>query len=189
MSVPARRILLTCALAAVSLVAIGAAQAAPPAPSSASPATALAHPARAAESIAVPAPVLEADVARELDAILAAETSPAARTDRTAARGALRRLAAFDRLVHGTVVVDLKDGGLTTIQLDHGTISAVGATSITIAEAGGGSVTVGLGSETRVRRAAAKAAIADLKPADRVFVMSKVEAGGTTAYLVVVPHK
>ena len=35
---------------------------------------------------------------------------------------------------------------------------------------------------------AAKAAVADLKTADEVFVMSKVEAGGTTAYLVVVPR-
>jgi hypothetical protein len=112
----------------------------------------------------------------------------AAAPERAAVRGAIRRFAAWNRLVHATVVVDLKQGGLTTIQLDHGTIGAVGASSITIKEAGGGSVTVALGSETRVRRAGAKAAIADLKVADNVFVMSKVEAGGTTAYLVVVPR-
>jgi hypothetical protein len=97
------------------------------------------------------------------------------------------QLAAARRLVHATVVVDLKNGGLTTIQLDHGTVSTVGTTSLTIAEAGGGSVTVTLGADTRVRRDGAKAAIADLKPADEVFVMSKVAADGTTAYLVVVP--
>jgi len=123
----------------------------------------------------------------DLDAILAADQATAA-PDRAAARGGLRRLAAWRRLVHATVVVDLKQGGLTTIQLDHGTISAVNASSVTIAEAGGGSVTVALGDETRVRRNAAKAAIADLKTADEVFVLSKLEAGGTTAYLVVVPR-
>ena len=45
-------------------------------------------------------------------------------------RGKLRRLAASHTLVHATVVVDLKKGGLTTIQLDHGTISAVGTATI-----------------------------------------------------------
>jgi hypothetical protein len=38
-----------------------------------------------------------------------------------------------------------------------------------------------------VRKHAAKAAIGDLKVGDEVFVMSKVQAGGTDAYLVVVP--
>jgi hypothetical protein len=121
-----------------------------------------------------------------LDAILAADQTTAAR-DAAGPRGQLRRLAAWRRLVHATVVVDLKQGGLTTIQLDHGTISAVGATTLTISETGGGSVTVALGDESHVRRNGARAAIADLKKADEVFVLSKVEAGGTTAYLVVVP--
>ena len=49
-------------------------------------------------------------------------------------------------------------------------------------------MTVALGDESRVRRDGAKAAIADLRTADNVFVISKVEAGGTTAYLVVVPR-
>ena len=78
-------------------------------------------------------------------------------------------------------------GGLTTIQLDHGTISAVSATSLTVKEAGDATASVTLGDQTRVRRNAAKAAVADLKVGDEVFVMSKVEAGGTVAYLVVVP--
>jgi hypothetical protein len=49
-------------------------------------------------------------------------------------------------------------------------------------------VTVALGSESHVRRNGEKVTIADLKKADEVFVLSKVEAGGTTAYLVVVPR-
>jgi hypothetical protein len=131
-----------------------------------------------------------ADLSAELDAVLAADqTTTATGTDRAKTAGpALRRLAAWRHLVHGTVVVDLpKLGGLTTVQLDHGSISAVNATSLTIAEAGNMSITVALGSETRVRKNAAKAAIADLKAGDEVFVLSKVSADGTTAYLVVVP--
>lgn len=130
----------------------------------------------------------DAGLALELDAILAADTAAVA-TDRAAARGELRRLAAWRRLVHATVVVDLKEGGLTTVQLDHGTISAVSARSLTIQEAGGSSVTVELGTETRVRRDGARAAVEALKAGDEVFAMSKVEAGGTSAYLVVVPRR
>lgn len=122
-----------------------------------------------------------------IDAVLAAEQVAPDATGRQGPER-LRRLIAWKHLVHGTVVVDLPKAGLTTIQLDRGTISAVSATSLTIAEAGGSSVTVSLSNESRVRRDGAKAAITDLKTGDVVVVMSKVEAGGTTAYLVVVPR-
>lgn len=129
--------------------------------------------------------------AGEIDALLAADQSaapnPAAAGRARIAVAGLRRLAAARHLVHATVVVDLpRLGGLTTIQLDHGTISAVSPTSLTIKEAGDTSATVVL-DETRVRKHAVKAGIGDLKVGDEVFVMSKVEAGGTDAYLVVVP--
>ena len=129
--------------------------------------------------------------AGEIDALLAADQSaapnPAAAGRAKIAVAGLRRLAAARHLVHATVVVDLRRlGGLTTIQLDHGTISAVSPTSLTIKEAGDTSATVVL-DETRVRKHAVKAGIGDLKVGDEVFVMSKVEAGGTDAYLVVVP--
>jgi hypothetical protein len=140
-----------------------------------------------------------AGLAAGLDAILAADQTaapaPAASTVPTPARArinaavrGLRRLAAAQRLVHATVVADLpKLGGLTTIQIDHGTISAVSGTSLSVAETGGTTATVRLGDETRVRRNAAKATIGDLKTGDEVFVMSRVESDGTVAYLVVVP--
>ncbi len=133
-----------------------------------------------------PAAAMDPDVGT-IDAVLAAEQVAPDATGRLGAER-LRRLAAWKHLVHGTVVVDLPKAGLTTIQLDHGTISAVSATSLTIAEAGGSSVTVRLSAESRVRRDGAKAAVADLKTGDVVVVMSKVESGGTTAYLVVVPR-
>jgi hypothetical protein len=141
---------------------------------------------------AVSAASSDAAFAGEIDALLAADQSAApsaaaAGRAKVAVAG-LRRLAAARHLVHATVVVDLpRRGGLTTIQLDHGTISAVSATSLTIKEAGDASATVVLGDETRVRKHAAKAAIGDLKVGDEVFVMSRVEASGTDAYLVVVP--
>jgi len=84
------------------------------------------------------------------------------------------------------VVVDLPKTDLTTIQVDHGTISVVGSTSLTIAEKGSTTATVSLGKDTRVRRNGTKAAVGDLKTGDEVFVMSKVESGGTVAYLVIV---
>jgi hypothetical protein len=195
MTVVLRRILATAMIAALVALAALAGMAALGVDRASSPARPVPLPAAAAPAVTIvrsaatePKTALDADLAVELDAILAADARPAA-GDRATARGQLRRLAAWDRLVHATVVVDLEDGGLTTVQLDHGTISAVSATSLTITEAGGGSVTVALGSETRVRRAGAKAALGDLKAADVVFVMSKVEAGGTSAYLVVVPRR
>lgn len=158
----------------VAVAGIGIAQA--------QPSTPLATTSTGAAAAADPDP----DVAA-IDAVLAAEQLAPNATGRLGAER-LRRLAAWKHLVHGTVVVDLPKAGLTTVQLDHGTISAVSSTSLTIAEAGGSSVTVSLSDESRVRRDGAKAAIADLKTGDVVVVMSKVESGGTTAYLVVVPR-
>jgi hypothetical protein len=125
-------------------------------------------------------------IAGTMDALLAADQ--VATPERLRAPE-LRRLAAWRRLVHATATLDLPAfGGLTTVQLDHGTLSAVRATSLTIGETGGTSVTVELGAATKVRRDGAETAIADLKVGDDVFVMSRVETGGAEAYLVVVPQ-
>ncbi|MEA2607527.1 MAG: hypothetical protein QOI00_2284 [Chloroflexota bacterium] len=181
------RILATTGFAIVlAVAAIGVVRATAPAPSTSPAPAALAAP---AELPTTGTGALDDQVAGELDAVLAANqtaTAQAAPAGRNA-RGQLRRLAAWRHLVHATVVVELDKVGLTTIQLDHGTISAVSASSLTISETGGGSVTIALGSDTRVRRDGAKAAVTDLKAADEIFVMSKVEPGGSTAYLVVVP--
>ena len=121
---------------------------------------------------------LDAAVPIELDALLAADTTAARPVGAADPRRAppARSLGA---LVHATVVVDLKDGGLTTIQLDHGTISAVSGTSLTIAEAGGGSVTVALGGETRIRRDGAKAAVGGPEDGRRGVRDEQGRAGGT----------
>lgn len=131
-------------------------------------------------------------IGAELDAVLAVDQTTPSAAPGTSARagigGPLRRLAAWRKLVHATLVIDLPKRGLTTVQLDHGTISAATATSLTIKEADGSSVTVALGSATRVRRHGAKAAIADLASGDEVFAISPGASGGVVAALVVVPR-
>ena len=135
-----------------------------------------------------PAGPANGDAAAAADALLAADTTTGATTPQRIPARQLRRLAAWQRLVHATATLDLPAaGGPTTVQLDHGTIGAVSSTSLTITEAGGGSVTVTLATDTRVRRHGAKATIGDLAAGDEVFSLSRVESGGTEAYLVVVP--
>ena len=89
-------------------------------------------------------------------------------------------------LVHGTVTVVDRDGKLVTAQLDHGTLSAIGSSSITIAEAGGSSVTVSMASETRVRTGAARGSLSDLKTGDEVLVRATVSGSTATANLIIV---
>lgn len=90
-------------------------------------------------------------------------------------------------LVHGTVIVLDRDGKPITLQLDHGTISAIGAGSITIAEAGGSSVTVATSAETRVRKDRKASSLAALAVGDEVVVGSIVNGGSATARGILVP--
>ena len=96
--------------------------------------------------------------------------------------GRLRR-----HLVHGTVTVLDRDDKLVTLQLDHGTISAIGDGSITIAEAGGSSVTVATNADTRVRKDRKPGSLATLAIGDEVVVQSVVDTGSATARRIVVP--
>ncbi|HEX5825170.1 MAG TPA: hypothetical protein VFY18_11985 [Candidatus Limnocylindrales bacterium] len=192
MTISIRKAVLTAgAVALLGLAAIGLVQAA------SSAGGAPARPLAAAAVAAVPdtntaATTGGADVALtgELDAILAADQTAAGRAGGPRADAdarILRRLRIARTLVHATIVLDLPKAGLTTVQVDHGTISTVGATTLTVGEKDGTKATVTLGDETRVRRNGVKAKIADLKTGDEVFVMSKIESGGTVAYLVIVP--
>lgn len=90
-------------------------------------------------------------------------------------------------LVHGTLTVLDREGTLVTYQLDHGTVSAIGGTSITIAEAGGSSVTISTTTATRVRKDAKPSTLDGLKAGDEVVVRSIVDGGAATARLIVVP--
>ncbi len=187
MTILPRRVLTTAAIATV--LAVSAIVIARPA----APAQLASAPVGQTAAAAASAPVDQPDeaLAADLEAVLAADqSSPSAAPSggaRVAVRGQLRHLAAWRKLVHATVVVDLRKQGLTTVQLDHGTVSASSATSLTIRESGGGTVTVTLGAATRVRRDGARATVANLKAGDDVFALSGVTAGDATAYLVVVP--
>jgi hypothetical protein len=181
-----RSVLRAGAVLLLGLAAIGLVQAVS---ANATPAAPLANAPVANASVAATGATTDDALAIELDAILAADQTAAqpALAGPNGAPGILGRLRIGRRLVHGTIVVDLPKAGLTTVQVDHGTISTVGPTSLTISEAGGTSVRVALDDKTRVRRNGAKAAIADLKTGDQVFVMSRVAPGGTIAAVVIVP--
>src|SRR6476469_150789 len=136
MTLSLRRILATAGIAILlTVAAIGVVRATPPAASTSPGSAALSTPAVAPTGAASG---LDDQVAGELDAILAADQSAATQPAPAGriARGQLRRLAAWRHLVPATVVVDLDKVGLTTIQLAHGTISAVSAASLTISETG-----------------------------------------------------
>jgi hypothetical protein len=112
----------------------------------------------------------------------------AATADEASSLAAAVPLRGLRRIVHGTVTIDSPKDGLITVQIDGGTIAAVDGASLTIAEKGGANVTVGIDSDTRVRRNRARAAVADLKIGDIVRVVSRVASGGAaTAKAIVVP--
>jgi hypothetical protein len=89
-------------------------------------------------------------------------------------------------LVHGTVTVLDRDGKLITLQLDHGTISAIGDGSITIHEAGDTSVTVVTTSETRVRKGLRPSNLDALAVGNEVMVVSVLDGSTATARRIVV---
>ena len=103
-------------------------------------------------------------------------------------REGLPRHVRFGRdLVHATITLTDRNGDVRTIQLDRGSISAIGDNSITIAEAGGASVTVSTSDETRVRKDRAPSSLGALAVGDTVFVRSLVEGGSATARFILVP--
>jgi uncharacterized protein DUF5666 len=85
------------------------------------------------------------------------------------------------RLVHVTATVLDKDGNLVTLQLDHGTIQAIGSGTLTVSEAGGATVTVSTDASTLVRIGRDKGTLGDLKAGDQVFVQSRVSGNITLA--------
>ena len=91
------------------------------------------------------------------------------------------RLGLGGRVVHVTATVQDKDGKLIQLQLDHGTVQAIGAGSITISEAGGTNVTVNTDASTLVRTGRTKGSLSDLKVGDNVFVQSRIDGGTTLA--------
>jgi Cu/Ag efflux protein CusF len=114
------------------------------------------------------------------------DTAPAAAPQRPALAGGLEeadgRLGRLGgRLVHAEATVQDKDGNLIKINLDHGTIKAIGNGSITISEAGDSTVVVKTDADTKVRIGRAAGTLADLKVGDEIFVQSRVDGGTVLA--------
>jgi len=99
--------------------------------------------------------------------------------------GRLGRLR--QHLIHGTFTVLNRDGEAIAIQLDHGTVAAIGDGAITISEAGGTSVTVNTTPDTKVRKGGGPSSLAALEVGDEVVVHSIVEDGSATARFIIVP--
>ncbi len=112
----------------------------------------------------------------------AAQPAPAAKA---AKAGAVERLARH--IVHGTVVVQRKDGTLQTLQIDRGTIATIAGATITIAEPGGNQV-VGTDAQTRVRKNGVRSDLSKLAVGDKVLVISDLTTGSPVADLIVVPR-
>lgn len=95
------------------------------------------------------------------------------------AYGRLGRLGG--RLVHAEATVLDKDGNLIEIQLDHGTIKAIGNGSITISEAGDSTIVVKTDENTKVRIGREEGSLNDLAVGDDIFVQSRVDGGTALA--------
>jgi hypothetical protein len=124
-------------------------------------------------------------MAPSTDAGSATDTAPAAAPQRhpldglEEAYGRLGRLGG--RLVHAEATVLDKDGNLIEIQLDHGTITAIGNGSITISEAGDSTVVVKTDADTKVRIGREEGSLDDLAVGDEIFVQSRVDGGNALA--------
>jgi hypothetical protein len=89
----------------------------------------------------------------------------------------------FGGAVHGTFVVPDKDGtGFQTVQMQHGTVTAVSPTSISVKSADGFTATYVIDADTRVNR---DGAVADIKVDADVLVQGLVEGSTVTAKRVV----
>lgn len=106
-------------------------------------------------------------------------TAPALRPQRERPAGRLARFGG--RLVHAEATVQDKDGNLININLDHGTIEAIGNGSITIAAAGDASVTVKTDDDTKVWVGREEGSLDDLAVGDEIFVQSRVDGGNVLA--------
>jgi hypothetical protein len=101
--------------------------------------------------------------------------------------GRAGKLALAEHLVHATATFTDKDGNLVTIQLDHGTVQAIGNGSLTVAEAGGSTVTVSTDDKTDVYVGREEGTLSDLEIGDTIFVQSRVEGGTLAKRILKVP--
>lgn len=89
----------------------------------------------------------------------------------------------FPGAIHGTFVVPNQDGtGYQTVQMQHGTVTAVSATSISVTSDDGFTATYVVDADTKVNR---DGAIADIAADADVLVMATVDGSTATAQRIV----
>lgn len=89
----------------------------------------------------------------------------------------------FPGAIHGTFVVPNQDGtGYQTVQMQHGTVTAVSATSISVTSDDGFTATYVVDADTTVNR---DGAIADIAADADVLVMATVDGSTATAQRIV----
>ena len=123
--------------------------------------------------------------------VAAAADAPTAAPDSRAGKVGLgvraQRLLKIGRhLVHAEVTVTDKDGNLVNLQLDHGTVTAVGGGTLTLSEAGGGSETVSTNDATIVRVGRTKGGLGDVKVGATVFVQSRLDGSAVLAKRILI---
>ena len=89
---------------------------------------------------------------------------------------------AWSRVLHGTAVVDKRDGGGTeTIAVQRGELTAASPSSVTVRSTDGFTATYALNAETAVRVDGAISSVAALTPGEQVRVEGVVVGAATTA--------
>ena len=102
--------------------------------------------------------------------------------------GAAQLLRLGRHLVHAEITVVGRDDELIDMQLDHGTVKAIGGGSLTIAEEGGRTETVSTDDATIVRLGREKGELSDVKVGAEVFVHSRLDAGSPLVkHILVIP--
>jgi hypothetical protein len=89
-------------------------------------------------------------------------------------------------LVHAEATVTDRDGNLVELWFDHGTVKAVGGSSLVIAEAGGKTETVTIDDATIVYVGREDGTLQDVTVGVEVFVQSRVEGGTALAKRILV---
>jgi hypothetical protein len=92
----------------------------------------------------------------------------------------------FLRGVHGTATVRAK-GGFAQIAWQRGQVTAVSGNNLTVRSADGTTWQWVTGSDTKVRKNAAKASVSQLSANDRIFVIGTVSGSTRTVRAAVVP--
>lgn len=116
-----------------------------------------------------------------------AAPSPGAQADRV--RPGVRRLRMMLRhVLHGEATVQTKDG-VKTVDVQRGTVTAVGGGTVTVKSTDGFTETWKLGDPLRVRHNGQQAQASDIRVGETVGIAGVKDGGTVTARLVIIRGK